>query len=290
MAKGFRNAARNRLSSRRQFIKSAALLPLTAPFLQAQDPKTTRFPSLEPSTPQDEVIRLFNGRDLNGLYSWLKDSGYEDPYGAFSVQDGLLRILGEPHGYLATEQAYRDYHLVVEYKWGKETHGNTIVRDSGILLHANGPDGNRNPWMASIECQVAQGCVGDFVVIRGRDEAGTVTIPVTITSNVVMGPDGRPRWDPTGQPKVYSGNQFWWSRHDPEFEELLDRRGRWDVDSPGHNWTRVDCICRGDRITVLVNGVEVNACYDAYPSSGKILLQAEGFEILFRKFELHPLE
>jgi hypothetical protein len=112
---------------------------------------------------------------------------------------------------------------------------------------------------------------------------------VTITSDVVMGPDGKTRWKPGGEQKVYSGNQFWWSQHDPEFVELLDRRGRWDVDSPGHEWTRVDCICEGDRITVQVNGVTVNACYEAYPRSGKILLQAEGFEIFFRRFELHPL-
>jgi len=235
------------------------------------------------------VIPLFNGRDLTGLYSWLKDTGYEDPHDAFSVQDGLLRIMGEPHGYLATNEAYRDYHLVVEYKWGKETHGNTIVRDSGILMHANGRDGNRNPWMASIECQVAQGCVGDFVVIQGKDPTGRVTIPVTITGDVVIGPDGKTRWKPGGNPKVYAGNQFWWSQHDPEFRELLDRRGRWDVDSPGHEWTRVDCICAGNRITVQVNGITVNECYDAFPSSGKILLQAEGFEVFFRKFELHPL-
>jgi hypothetical protein len=41
---------------------------------------------------------------------------------------------------------------------------------------------------------------------------------------------------------------------------------------------------------VLVNGVTVNECYAVFPSAGKILLESEGFEILFRKVELQPLQ
>ena len=190
------------LLSRRRFVRSMNMLPFALSSLKAQGPPAGLVLPSESITPKDEVIPLFNGKDLTGLYSWRKDTGYEDPSGAYSVRDGLLRISGEPHGYLATREAYHDYHLVVEYRWGTETHGSTIVRDSGVLLHGNGPDGNRNPWMASIECQVAQGCVGDFVVIQGRDEAGNVTIPVTITSDVVMGPDGKSRWKPGGTRKV----------------------------------------------------------------------------------------
>ena len=66
-------------------------------------------------------------------------------------------------------------------------------------------------------------------------------------------------------------------------------RGRWDVESPLGEWTREECICSGSRIRVLVNGQPVNECYDVSPAAGKILLQSEGFEIWFRKFELHPL-
>ncbi len=235
-----------------------------------------------------EVTQLFNGQDLSGLYGWLKETQYGDPKKVFTAAHGVLRISGEDHGYLATRDSYRDYHLVVEYKWGEKTYGSKTVRNSGILLHATGPDGNRSPWMASIECQVAQGCVGDFIVIRGKDEAGD-TIPVTITSDTVIGPDGRTRWKKGGTPTDYSGKQFWWSKHDPEFEELIDTSGRWDVESPLGEWTRVECICNRDRITNIVNGATVNECYNVFPSAGKILLESEGFEILFRKFELHPL-
>ena len=123
-------------------------------------------------SPRETVI-LFNGRDLSGLSPWLKDTKGSDPRRVFRVQDGLLRISGDGNGYLATQGSYRDYHLVVEYRWGKRTDGGKFVRNSGILLHATGPDGGAGgTWMSSIECQLAQGCVGDLIPIRGKDEAG----------------------------------------------------------------------------------------------------------------------
>jgi hypothetical protein len=266
---------------------SAGILSLDAPGILAVGEVQTSKKEAAIS-PRDRIIQLFNGKDLTGLYGWLKDTKYEDPRKVFSAKDGILRISGEADGYLATKEEYQDYHLVVEYKWGLRTDGSGTVRNSGILMHATGRDGNASPWMSSIECQLAQGCAGDFIVIRGKDEAGA-TIPVTITSDTILGPDGRTRWKKGGQPTVYSGKQFWWSLHDPDFKELLDTRGKHDVESPLSEWTRIECICAGKRITVIVNGTTVNECYNVFPAAGKILLESEGFEILFRKFELHPL-
>src|SRR5262249_55455645 len=117
----------------------------------------------EPVRPKDKPLPLFNGKDLTGLSTWLKDTKKEDPRKVFSVQDGLLHISGDGYGYVATDKEYRDYRVVVEYRWGKRTDGGKYVRNSGILLHAVGPDGGANgTWMSSIECQLAQGCVGDL--------------------------------------------------------------------------------------------------------------------------------
>ncbi|MGP0066059.1 MAG: DUF1080 domain-containing protein [Isosphaeraceae bacterium] len=238
-----------------------------------------------------EPVRLFNGRDLSGLYTWLEDTKRDDPRKVFRVDDGMLHITGDGNGYIATEKAYRDYHLIVEYKWGKRTDGRKFVRNSGILLHATGPDGGAGgTWMSSIECQLAQGCVGDLIVIRGKDSRGEM-VPVRLTSPVVLGPDKRPRWKEGGEPRTFVGDrQLWWSRHDPDFKELLDTRGKDDVESPTGEWTRVECLCEGDRIAIRVNGQTVNAARDVSPSSGKILLQSEGFELFVRRFELHPLK
>jgi len=245
-------------------------------------------PSAQPAVP-DKVIQLFNGKDLSGWSTWLKTTGREDPKKVYSVQDGVIRISGEGLGYLATEQAYRDYHLVAEYKWGRKHDGSGNVRNSGILLHAIGPDGGASgQFMTCIECQLAQGCEGDLIVIRGKDESGK-TMPATITCETEIASDGKTRWKKGGKRIVYSGRQFWWSLHEPGFEEKLDTRGKNDVASPLGQWTKVECICDGGRITVIINGVTVNECFDTWPAAGKILLENEDNEIFFRTVELRPL-
>jgi hypothetical protein len=191
---------------------------------------------------------------------------------------------------MATEKAYRDYRVVVEYKWGTKTDGGKYVRNAGVLLNAVGPDGGANgTWMSCVECQLAQGCNGDLIVIRGKDEKGEV-IPVTLSSNVVLGPDKRPRWNTSGEKMVFTNRQLWWNNHDPDFKEFLDTRGKNDVESPLGEWTKVECVCEGSTIAVFINGTLVNRAYDVFPAAGKILLQSEGFELFVRKFEIHPLK
>jgi Domain of Unknown Function (DUF1080) len=269
----------------RRWLGAGAFLALAAGVL-ADDKKP------EPAAPRD-AVRLFNGTDLAGLTTWLRDTKREDPRKVFSVHDGLLHISGDGYGYVATANEYRDYHLVVEYKWGRRTDGGKYVRNSGILLHAVGPDGGAGgTWMSCIECQLAQGCVGDLIVIRGKDAKGE-EIPVRITAETELSPDRRRhRWKKGGEVKTFppTRGQLWWSMHDWDFQELLDTRGKNDVESQVGEWTKVECVCRGRGITVLVNGTPVNECHDAFPAAGKILLQCEGFELYVRTFELRPLK
>jgi hypothetical protein len=242
----------------------------------------------EPTVP-DKAIPLFNGKDLTGFTTWIKDTKRDDPRKVYTVRDGMIHISGEGVGYLATDKEYRDYRLLVEYKWGKRTDGGKFVRNSGVLVHATGPDGNAGgTFMASIECQLAQGCVGDLIVIRGKDAKGAV-IPVSLKAETVLGPDKRPRWKKGGQVRTFTQGQLWWSLHDPDYKELLDTRGKDDVESQLGEWTRIECICAGKRIQIKVNDKLVNEAYDVFPSAGKILLELEGFEIYFRKVELRPL-
>jgi hypothetical protein len=226
-----------------------------------------------------ERTALFNGKDLTGWRTWLKESGRDDPKNVFSVRDGMIHVSGEGNGYIATDKAYRDYRLDLEYRWGKKTDGGKYVRNSGVLLNAVGPDGGAGAWMSSIECQLAQGCAGDLIVIRGKDAKGEV-VPVSITSDVVL---------VGAKPKTFTKSQLWWNLHDPDFKELIDTRGKDDVESPLGEWTKVGIECEGKRIRVFINGKQVNECYDAFPAAGQILLQSEGFEMDFRNVELRPL-
>lgn len=242
-----------------------------------------------PAIVPTQKIVLFNGRDLSGLYTWLKASGRGDPNRVFSVVDGTIHVSGKGVGYIATEKAYKDYRLTVEFRWGKKTDGTGAVRNAGVLLHGTGPDGAaQGAWMTSIECQLAQGCEGDLIVIRGGGPDGK-PYPATLWSETVTAADGKTRWKPGGKKTEYRGEQFWWSKHQPFFEETLDNRGRDDVASPLGQWTRVECLCVGDRIAVSINGVPVNEARGVRPSSGKILLQCEENEIEYRNFEIHPI-
>ena len=240
-----------------------------------------------------QVIELFNGRDLTGFTTWLRDTKHEDPRGVFAVTDAVIRISGDGFGGLITEKAYRDYHLVVEFKWGKRTWEPRKDRtmDSGVLVHCVGPPGNAGggAWMASIECQVIEGGVGDFIVIGGQYEDGS-SVPVSLTCETVKDRDGETVWKKNAKRQVFHGGRINWFGRDPDWKDVLGFRGKNDVESPAGEWTRMDVFCDGSSIRTHVNGVAVNEGFDAFPSAGRILLQSECAEIFFRKDELRPLE
>lgn len=243
----------------------------------------------EKAGPPAGRLRPFDRGDLGDFTLWLKETRDEDPKGVFKLEDGVLRAGDEDMGYVATRQAYRDYHLSVEYRWGRKNPHDKYVRNSGLLIHGIGPDGSaRGVWRTCIECQLAQGCEGDLIVIGGKTADGD-SYPATITCDTRLAEDGKTRWQAGGKPVKYSGRQFWWSKHEPFFKELSDTRGKDDVASPLGEWTRVEAICAGRKITIKINGETVNECYDADPAGGKVMLQAEGHEVYFRNLEIRPL-
>jgi hypothetical protein len=238
-------------------------------------------------------IQLFNGKNLDGLYTWLSDAKYEDPRKVFTVKDGILNISGEGMGYICTKDRYKDYHLVAEYRWGERTWASRkkAARDSGIILHCVGPDGSfNNVFMAGIEAQVIEGGVGDILVVNAKKPDGTLT-NVTLAAEITKDRDGETVWKKGGERTVFNtfGRINWYGR-DVDWTDTLNFRGKQDLDSPGREWTRLDVICDGGHVLYKVNGVLANEAFDASPSFGKILFQTEGAEIDVRRLELLPLE
>lgn len=246
------------------------------------------------------TIRLFNGTNLDGFYTWLVDSQRADPRRVFTVINGMIRISGDGLGYLSTVQEFADYHLVAEFKWGARNWawGDRIgkARDSGIFLHSAGPDGNshdgKGAFKAAIECNLFQGATGDFLLIRGSDSNGSLLAPrLTATVAGERDTDGWYTWKQGGMPRTLERwGRINWSGKSREWRDVLDFRGADDVESAPGEWTRVDCVCDGGRITLTVNGEVVNEAFDVWPRHGRILLQCEGSEVFFRKVELQPLE
>lgn len=249
----------------------------------------------------DRVIPLFNGKDLSAFYTWNRDHGRADPNRVFQVVhqiDGApaIRISGENWGGIVTNERYANYHFVMEFRWGLVTWEprRDKTRDSGVLFHCQGEDGNaaqdfRSPWMKSVEYQLIEGGTGDLIMVSGFERGGTEATYGTLETTIVP---GTRRYSPTGEPVTLMKGRHRtdWVNKDPNWKDVLGFRGPKDAEKPVGEWNRLEAICRGGDVTYLLNGVKVNEARNGSLREGKILIQSEGAELYIRKIELHPLK
>ncbi|MCK5730486.1 MAG: DUF1080 domain-containing protein [Draconibacterium sp.] len=237
---------------------------------------------------KDKTIQLFNGENLEGWYTFLKDRGRDnDPLNVFMVEDGVIRISGEEWGCITTNEEYENYKLVTEFKWGKIVFDPRLdkARDSGILLHSQGEDGSSGGiWINSIECQIIEGGTGDFIVVGdGSDK-------FQITSTVASEKQGNSFvFDPNGNIETINKGRINWLNRDPKWNDILGFRGENDVENPLGEWNILECIVDKGEITIFLNGILINKATDVKPEKGRIQIQSESAEIFFRKVELTPL-
>ncbi len=217
----------------------------------AEDPAPDRLPVEVPAT-----VSLFNGVDFEGWHSDIpgSDGGKVLPE-TFVVRDGLLVSLGKPEGHLITDAVYRDYRLVVEYRWTDKP-GNC-----GVLVHASVPRRLYKMYPQSIECQMHRGNAGDFWCI-GED----ISVPDMVKRR---GPEAK--WG------VVEGKNR-------RIKNLTD-----GSEKPAGEWNTMQIECRGTSIDIWVNGDHVNRGFDCTADHGQIALQAEGAECEFRKLLLTAL-
>ncbi|MES1217140.1 MAG: DUF1080 domain-containing protein [Bacteroidota bacterium] len=205
---------------------------------------------------QQKVMKsLFNGKNLDGWYSFLRTKGKNnDPEKVFNIENGLLHISGKEFGYICTEKEYANFHLAVEFKWGTKKYPprdtDTTKRDNGVCYYMPA-DAKDMVWPKSIECQIQEGDVGDMWLID------YTTIVTNGTRSV---PDS--------------------------FTKVKKKR---DAERPSGEWNRVEVIANKGKITYIVNGVVVNEGEDPSVTKGKIIIQSEGAEIYYRKIEIEEL-
>lgn len=249
-----------------------------------------------PAIAPAEVITLFDGTtvaDLRQFYSWLGPKGYDDPNGVFTVDKDVsggpaIRVSGQDYGGFVTRKNYRDYRLVLEYRWGDKT-WNQRARNSGVLFHCRGDDGNRlktfqGPWISSVEYEIQEGRTGAVILVSGFDRDGGVLQP-TIT----MRTRHDRIWDPAGPPEKFGEGFLFQSTYDTTWKDVLGFRGRNDADKPVGEWNRTEIIAKGGDITYFLNGRKILEATDGSYTDGRIMFQSEGAEIFFRRIELHPL-
>jgi hypothetical protein len=233
-------------------------------------------------------VILFNGKNLDGWYTFVQNRGRNiDPKNVFTVQDGMIRISGEEWGGITTNEEFENYRLIVEFKWGGKTFAPRLenARDSGILLHSVGEDGASDGiWMNSIECQLIEGGTGDFIVVGDGSKNFSITSPVAPEKQGISYV-----FQPEGELATINFGRINWYGRDPNWKDVIDFRGSQDVEKQVGEWNKVECVVKGDEITIYLNGVLVNHASNVKPSKGRIQIQSEGAEIFFRKVELRPL-
>jgi len=267
---------------------------LASALLAAQSPPGGLPPEPVPQavTAKIDLIQTFRDGGMT-IYLNPKADVIDDPKEVFSITpDGQLRVSGKAYGGLTTKAAYKDYHLVCEYKWGSRTWGRRekASRDSGVLVHCFGPDGaNGGAWLASHEAQIIEGGTGDYLALTSKAPDGTL-LQVSAMMEAVR-PQGRGGlvWVPDAPRVKVTGGRVDWQFRDPAWRDVIGFRGKADVESPYGEWTRLEVIAKGDYLEFRVNGVLVNRAFECKPSSGRIQLQTEAAEMFLRRYELHPL-
>ena len=243
----------------------------------------------------ERPIRLFNGKNLDGWYSYTVQTKSENP-GIFTAVDGMLRVCGGSgdtafYGGLVTKKAYENYKLSFEYKWGGPTYGvrKEKSRDSGVMIHCVGPN-EPGPWMTSYEYQIIEGGTGDILVVPCNGSVDDAGKPVKIELIAEIVKDGSQTiWKEGGEKKVFPRGRVNWYGRDPEWKDTLGFRGREDVESKLGEWTRCEAVCKGDTLTYYVNGNLVNKAFALSVTRGKLFFQTEGAECWYRNIELAPL-
>lgn len=244
--------------------------------------------SAQPSQSQQKTIHLFNGKNLDGWYTFLKDRGRDnDPQKVFTVKNGIINISGKEWGCITTDKEFENYKLVVEYKWGNKTYGERHgkARDNGILFHSKGEDGGYSgTWMHSIECNVIEGGTGDFIVVGDKSNDFLLTSPVAPEKQ-----NGSYIYQPGGDPVTVNSGRINWSGRDPNWKDEEGFRGVNDVDNPVGEWNRLEAIAKGNELFIYLNGMLVNHATFSKPHAGRIQIQSEGAEIFYRRVDLTPL-
>ena len=207
-------------------------------------------------TEKKDVHSLFNGKNLDGWYSFLPTKGKNnDPDKVFTIENGLLHISGKEFGYICTEKEYGNFKLIVEFKWGEKKYpprdADTTRRDNGILYFVPATETDR-VWPKGIECQIQEGDVGDFWMV---DSTTIVTGGIRTV------------------PRNYNRVQK-----------------KTNAEKPNGEWNQVEVISDHGKITHVVNHTVVNEAADPSVKKGKIIIQSEGAEIYYRLISIQELK
>ena len=253
---------------------------------------------------------LFNGRDLAGWETFIAkpDPAWDvpglprdatgkylepigknkDPLKVFTIEtvDGqpVIHISGQGFGVMTTREAFGNFHLRLQFKWGEAKWGYKLhaARDSGLLYFVHGEPGfDHETWPRSIEFQIQEHDTGDLFALGAQ---------ITVNARAEKA-DNRTlyHYDPAGPPVLFV-----------QKAPIGNRCVRLeDSEKPSGEWNTLDLVCfNGDSIHV-VNGRVVMRLHHAERldgpapvpvTAGQICLQTEGAEIFYSGIAITPID
>lgn len=245
----------------------------------------------EPLKQRVDILNLMKSEAVE-YYTNPASDVHDDPKDVWALQsDGTLRVSGRAYGYMATKDSFRDYHLVMEYKWGEKTWGRreNSARDNGLLAHARGPAGSfGGTYVPSVEAQIIEGGTGDILVLSAKLTDGT-ELTTSVSSECTLDANKQRIWTKGAPRQAVTKGRINWAKRDVTWVDKKGFRGRDDVEKAVGEWNRYEVIAQGDTLRYFLNGVLVNEAFAVSPSEGRVLLQSEGAEIFVRRYELWPL-
>lgn len=256
--------------------------------------------------PMGKATQLFDGHSLTGWMPWL---GYADPAityratsldkpigisrdtsGDFAVRqvDGgpAIWVNGKSWGSLVHRADLANYHLQLQFKWGKRTWAprETEPPNNGLLYHTHGSPGEVfGTWRPSVEFEIMKGSTGMIVMVgtKTRANAEVSFDPSLIAPHLRFRVGGR-------TVDMANGTATW------------NVEAAADAERPAGEWNTLDLYVLGDRALHVVNGVPVAEIRDIATiaadgvrrplTHGQIQLQSEGAETWFRNIYVEPIQ
>jgi hypothetical protein len=198
-------------------------------------------------------------------------------------ENGVLRISGEGWGYIETPEFYRDYRLIVEYRWGEQTFGRRAdkARDAGIFLHCHDRYGD---WPKGIEVQLIEGGSGNLNILDGKNV-------VSVSGRFASVEGNRAQFRERAEPVKIGGKtiKVFCNYRPEDWKDEKGYRGKADLEMPLGEWNRLEVICAGKAIEVRLNGTLVNRIGNLPETEGPVAIQSEEAEWFVRRMEILPL-
>ncbi len=195
---------------------------------------------------------LSHGKNLKDWYAFTPQKGQSKATDLFEFSEGIIRLYGAEAGYLMTKKSFTNFELTADFRWNTDENfpRKNNKKNSGLMYLI--PEASPDTlWPQGIQFQIKEGASGDFILLQN----------VTIEQNGEQTLPGR--------------------------SQVVKSTGNMELE-PGE-WNHIRIRVLNGQVEQYLNGKLVNEGQNPSVTSGRILLQYEGFPIDFKQLNIQIL-